>query len=88
MNERHSYQGVLNGVSGIWCDTKPEDLEVTKVNTFYTPDEGKVFKKGDEYFDCVVITEGVDIADYEEVEDDRPQPGDELPQEPAPEVAE
>lgn len=88
MKERKSYMGKLNGVSGIWCDTKPADLEVTKEITFYTPDEGKVFVKNGEFYDSVVINDDVKIEDYEEVEDTRPQPGEELPEPPAPETQE
>ena len=68
MIERKSWAGTLNGVAGIWCDNKPEGLEVTKENTFYTPDEGKTFvdKEGN-MTDTVVITDGVDIKDYVEI---------------------
>ena len=73
MKERHSYQGTLNGISGIWCDHKPEEIEVTKEITFYTPDEGMVFTKDGELYDSVVIQEGMDIKDYIEIKDPRPQ---------------
>ena len=74
MKERHSYQGTLNGVNGIWCDQKPEGLEVIKENTFYSADEGKVFvdKEGN-MVDSVVITDGVDIKEYVEIQDPRNQ---------------
>lgn len=68
MKERHSYIGQLNGIHGIWCDSCPEGVEVSKEVIFYSPDEGKIFKKGEEYYDSVVIEDGVDIADYEEVD--------------------
>ena len=80
MKERKSYMGTLNGINGIWCDQKPEGLEVFKEITFYTPDEGKVFVKDGEFYDSVVIQDDVKIEDYEEVEDTRPQPGDEKPE--------
>ena len=80
MKERKSYMGTLNGINGIWCDQKPEGLEVSKEITFYTPDEGKVFVKDGEFYDSVVIQDDVRIEDYEEVEDTRPQPGDEKPE--------
>lgn len=68
MIERKSYVGTLNGVPGVWCDQKPEGLEVIKENTFYSADEGKVFvdKEGN-MLDSVVITEGVDIKDFVEI---------------------
>ena len=71
MIKRHSYIGTLNGVSGIWCDQKPEGLEVEKETTFYTPDEGKVFTKDGELFDSVVIKDDVKIEDYIEIIDPR-----------------
>ena len=71
MIERHSYQGTLNDVNGIWCDKKPKGLKNVKDITFYTADEGMVFTKDGELFDSVVITEGVDIKDYIEIKDPR-----------------
>lgn len=75
MKEHKAYLGKLNGVSGVWCDKKPKDLEVVKENTFYTPDEGMVFTKDGELFDSVFIRdESVKIEDYIEIKDVRPQP--------------
>jgi hypothetical protein len=68
MKERKTYIGTLDGVSGIWCDKKPKGLKLKKTIDFYDADEGKIFKKGDEYFTSVVIKDGVNIEDYEEVE--------------------
>lgn len=82
MKERKSYVGKLSGISGIWCDQKPEELEVIKEITFYTPDEGMVFTKDGELYDSVVIQEGMDIKDYIEIKDPRPQT--EEPEEPQP----
>lgn len=82
MKERKSYVGKLSGVSGIWCDQKPEELEVIKEITFYTPDEGMIFTKDGELYDSVVIQEGMDIKDYIEIKDPRPQT--EEPEEPQP----
>lgn len=72
MKKRHSYIGILNGISGIFCDQKPEGLEVEKEITFYSADEGKVFadKEGN-LLDSVVIQDGVDIKDYVEIKDPR-----------------
>ncbi len=69
VKERKSYIGTLNGVNGILCDKKPKGLKVKEEITFYTPEEGKTFLKDGEYFSSVVIKEGVDIADYEEVDE-------------------
>jgi len=73
MKKRKSYKGRLNGVASIWCDRKPEGLELEEEITFYTPDEGKIFKKGDDYGNCVIIRDGIKIEDFEEVEDTHPQ---------------
>lgn len=72
MIERKSYIGKLNGVSGIWCDQCPEEVEVEKVIVFYTPDEGKVFTKDGELFDSVVVSDDNKIEDYIEIKDPRP----------------
>lgn len=68
MIKRTSYKGTLNGIFGIWIDKKPDGIELQEEITFYMPAEGKIFKKGDEYFDCVIINNGVKIEDYEEVD--------------------
>lgn len=72
MKERKTYIGKVNGVAGIWCDKKPENIELEKEITFYSPDEGKVFvdKEGN-MIDSVVITDGVKIEDYTEIKDIR-----------------
>lgn len=69
MKERKAYKGTLKGVKGIWCDKKPRGLELDETITWYSADEGKVFKKGDEFFNSVIIKDGVNIEDFEEVED-------------------
>lgn len=83
MKERKSYVGTLDGVNGIWCDKKPRGLTLKETITFYTPDEGKAFLKDGEYFSSVVIREGVDIADYQEVD----APAEERPEDHRPEEA-
>jgi len=72
MKERKSYVGKLNGISGVWCDQKPEGLEVEKEIIFYSADEGKVFadKEGN-LVESVVIQDGVKIEDYAEIKDPR-----------------
>lgn len=73
MKEHKSYLGKLNGVSGVWCDHKPEGLEVVKENVFYTPDEGMVFTKDGELFDSVFVRDdSVKIEEYIEIKDPRP----------------
>ena len=77
MIERKSYIGKLNGISGIWCDYKPEGIEVTKEITFYTPDEGKIFvDKAGNMVDNVVVNDDVKIEDYVEIVDPRTKEDD------------
>lgn len=75
MKTTTTYKGVLNGTRGLWCGFKPEGLEVEQEITVYRPDEGKAFKKGDEFFDCVVLQAGEKISSYKEV--DAPKQQDE-----------
>ena len=72
MKKRHAYIGILNGISGVFCDQKPEGIELKDTITFYSADEGKVFvdKEGN-LLDSVVIEEGVDIKDYVEIKGPR-----------------
>lgn len=77
MKIRKSYKGLLNGVFGIWTDVMPDGLELQEEITFYVPDENKVFKKGNEYFDCVILKDDEKIEDYEEV--DKPEETQENP---------
>lgn len=74
MKKRQSYIGTLNGVNGIWCDQKPEGIELKETITFYSADEGKVFadKEGN-LLDTVVIKDGVNIEDFVEIVDPRKQ---------------
>lgn len=68
MKERKSYIGELNGVKGVWCDQKPKGIILAETITFYSPDEGKVFvDKDGNMVDCVIIKDGVNIADYAEI---------------------
>lgn len=77
MKERKTYIGKVNGVAGIFCDIKPENIELEKEITFYSPDEGKVFvdKEGN-MVDSVVITDGVDIKDYVEIKQPKEETND------------
>lgn len=72
MKKRQSYIGTLNGVNGIFCDQKPEGIELKETITFYSADEGKVFadKEGN-LVDTVVIKDGVNIEDFVEIKDPR-----------------
>lgn len=68
MKERKTYIGKVNGVAGIFCDIKPENIELEKEITFYSPDEGKVFvdKEGN-MLDSIILNEGETIDAYHEI---------------------
>ena len=70
MKERKSYRGKLNGVRGIWTDTKPEELKDVEEITFYQADEGKVFVnlKTAESCNMLVLKEGEKLSDYDEID--------------------
>ena len=68
MQTKITYRGTLNGIQGVWCGFKPKGVKVEEKITVYRPDEGKIFKKGDEEFDCVILQEDESIEDYQEVE--------------------
>lgn len=71
MIERKSYKGVLDGISGIWCDKKPKGIKDCETITWYAADEGKVFTKDGELFDSVVLKDGETIEQYIEIIDPR-----------------
>lgn len=66
MEIRTTYKGTKDGIYGIYCGFKPDGLDVEEEIPVYYPDEGKVFIKDDEYYDCVVLADGESIEDYKE----------------------
>lgn len=68
MQIKITYKGYINGIYGIYCGFKPDGLEVTEEVPVYYPDEGKVFVKDGEYYDCVILQDSESIDDYTEVE--------------------
>lgn len=68
MQTKITYKGYIDGVYGIYCGFKPENLEIEEEVTVYYPDENKVFIKDGEEYDAVVLQDGESIADYDEVE--------------------
>ena len=67
MSTKTTYKGYKNGVYGIYCGFKPKGLKDAEEILVYYPDEGKVFKKGEEEFSAVVLQENEKIEDYEEI---------------------
>ena len=69
MEIKTTYKGYINGVYGIYCGFKPDDLEMEEEEVpVYYPDEGKIFVKDGEEFGAVVLQEGESIEDYTEVD--------------------
>lgn len=68
MQIKTTYKGIKNGVYGIYCGFKPKGLKVQEEVPVYYADEGKVFVKDGEEYDCVVLQEGESIDDYNEVD--------------------
>lgn len=65
-----SYRCIVNGIEGIWTDSYPEGSKVIEEHRVYVPDDGKIFKKGDEYADTVLDS----IREWEEVDDPNKKP--------------
>ena len=68
MQTKITYKGYIDGVYGIYCGFKPDNLEIEEEVTVYYPDENKVFIKDGEEYGAGVLKEGESIADYDEVE--------------------
>jgi len=71
MEIRKTYKGTLNGAFCISCGHVEEGMEVQEEIQVCYPDEGKVFMKDGEEFSVVILKDGVNIEDYEEV--DKPE---------------
>lgn len=69
MIERKTYKGILNGVSGIFSDKKPEGLELKEEITWYSADKGKVFTKNGKTFKTIVLKDSEKIKDYVEIDE-------------------
>lgn len=63
-----TYKGTLNGKYCISCGHIEKGMVVEEEVKVYHPDSGKVFMKNNEEFSAVVLQEGEDITDYEEVD--------------------
>ena len=68
MQTKITYKGYIDGVYGIYCGFKPENLKIDEEVTVYYPDENKVFIKDGEEYSAVVLQEGESITDYQEVD--------------------
>ena len=64
-----TYKGELNGIKGIWCGQKPNDVIIEQEVMVYHADKGKVFVKDDKKYYTVVLQDGETILDYDEIND-------------------
>ena len=68
---RFMYKGTLNGVKGVWTDTKPEGVVVDDVVKFITADDSTnelQNKETKEKRSSVIIQDESEIDNWEEVE--------------------
>lgn len=68
MQTKTTYKGYINGIFGVYCGFKPDELEVTEEVLVYYPDKDKVFTKNGRKYSAVILKENEDISDYEEIE--------------------
>ena len=72
MEIRTTYKGITkDGVKGIWCGFKPEDIEVTEEIQILYPAENKILqdKATKETFNSVILENESDMGNYEEIEE-------------------
>ena len=71
MEIRTTYKGITkDGVKGIWCGFKPDDIEVTEELQILYPDKDMQLrnKTTQEIFGAVALTNGETAENYEEIE--------------------
>lgn len=71
MEIRTTYKGVReDGISGIWCGFKPDNIAVTEEIAILYPDENKQLKNKNtgETLYSVVLTDDTLQKDFEEIE--------------------
>lgn len=70
MQVRTTYKGIReDGIKGIWCGLKPDNITVTEEINFLYPDEGKQlkYKPTGEILDYTILTKNIVQSDFEEV---------------------
>ncbi len=73
MIKRITYKGTINGNFAIACDIAPENMIILEEVEYWQADEGKLFKKGNEYQNILII--GQDrIEEWDEVPDPNYEP--------------
>ncbi len=71
MEIRTTYKGIReDGVSGIWCGFKPDNITVTEEIHILYPDENKQLKNKntEEILDSVILTDDISQEAFEEIE--------------------
>ena len=64
-----TYKGTLNGVQGVWCGYYPKGAEIEEEITVYRADEGKVLVKDEEMETAVILKDGENIDEWEEIDE-------------------
>lgn len=78
MQIKTTYKGITEqGIKGIWCGFKPDNITVAEEIQILYPDENKQLrnKTTGELISCVILDDTTNQDDYEEVEieDNKPQ---------------
>lgn len=78
MQIKTTYKGITeDGIKGIWCGFKPDNITVTEEIQILYPDENKQLRNKitGELTSCVILNGTTNQDDYEEVEieDNKPQ---------------
>lgn len=71
MEIRTTYKGIReDGVKGIWCGFRPDNITVLEEIQILYPDEGKQLKNKNtgEILYSVILTDNISQEDFEEVE--------------------
>lgn len=79
MEIRITYKGITeDGIKGIWCGFKPDNITVTEEVQILYPDKNKQLKNKTtgELFSSIVLTDTISQDDYEEVEIENNEPQD------------
>lgn len=71
MQVKTTYKGIReDGVKGIWCGFKPDNITITEEIHILYPDENKQLKNKNtgEILDSVILTDDISQNDFEEIE--------------------
>lgn len=71
MQVKTTYKGITkDGIKGIWCGFKPDNITVLEEIYILYPDEGKQLKNKntEEILSSVILTDDISQDDFEETE--------------------